>query len=710
MIASLIQELRYFGRPVVILRSYQREYLRPDLFAGLTVAVVLIPQAIAYALIAELPPQTGLYAAIVASIVAGMWGSSNHLNTGPANAISLLVLSALLPIATQGSPQFLIIAGLLAVMVGAICVLMGLARLGVLVNFVSDSVIIGFTAGAGILISVNQVRHLMRLNLTSSPELTETLGQIGIQLPETHWPSVILGLGTIFALLIIRRINPKIPSALLIMVIAGILVASFDLDNQGIRIVGELPQNLPPLTKILTIPPGLISQLSTKALAISALTLVESMSIARSIASHTRQRLDSNQEFIGQGLANIASGLFSGYPIGGSFVRSFINFQSGARTSISNVFAGLIVLFVLLTIGGYAGFIPLPALAGVLILTAISLVNKDEIIRIWHGPQGDRLIMIATFLATLLIPIEYAVVIGILLSVGYYLIQTSTPIIRSVLPDSNYEFLYPDKGGDQCPQLSIVELLGDLYFGAVHHIEEYLLDNLKDNPDQRYLLLRMNSVDIADISGIHALESIVQAYRERNGDVFISRYRQPIFEVMRSTGFSQFLGEDHFLTRDRDAIGYLFTKILDPVICIYECPNRVFKECQNLPKRIDIDGMDIFTETSSCDIEYIGANSLWKAMQSQDPPHLIDVREPREFRQGHIPQAQLIPLPDLISDPSQIPTGQQIILICRSGRRSEKAVGYLENKGFGSFIALRGGMIAWEAHNLLEAIDDIETN
>ena len=200
MIASLIQELRYFGRPVVILRSYQREYLRPDLIAGLTVAVVLIPQAIAYALIAELPPQTGLYAAIVASIVAGLWGSSNQLNTGPANAISLLVLSALLPIATPGSPQYLIIAGLLAVMVGVICILIGLARLGVLVNFVSDSVIIGFTAGAGILISVNQVRHLMRLNLTSSPELTETLGQIGIQLPETHWPSVILGLGTIFAL------------------------------------------------------------------------------------------------------------------------------------------------------------------------------------------------------------------------------------------------------------------------------------------------------------------------------------------------------------------------------------------------------------------------------------------------------------------------------------------------------------------------------
>jgi len=707
MFANLIQELKYFARPIFILRGYQRTYLRPDLVAGLTVAVILIPQAIAYALIAELPPQTGLYAAIIASIVAGLWGSSNQLNTGPANAISLLVLSALLPVATPGTPEFLIIAGLLAVLVGVTCVLMGLARLGVLVNFVSDSVIIGFTAGAGILISVNQVRHLMRLNVTSSPELAETLGQIGIQLPETHWPSLILGLSTIIALLVIRRINPKIPSALLTMVLAGILVVAFDLGNQGVRIVGELPQSLPPLNKIFDIPPGLISQLSTKALAITALTLVESMSIARSIASQTRQRLDSNQEFVGQGLANIASGIFSGYPIGGSFIRSFVNFQSGARTSISNVFAGLIVLFVLLTIGGYAGFIPLPALAGVLILTAISLINKDEILRIWHGPKGDRLIMIVTFLATLLIPIEYAVLIGILLSVGYYLLQTSVPQVRSVLPDSNFEFLIPNTDRDKCPQLSIVEIMGDLYFGAVHHIEEYLLESLKQNPDQRFLLLRMNSVDIADISGIHSLESIVQAYRDRNGDVFISRYRQPILDVMRSTGFSEFLGEDHFLSHDRNAIGHLFYKYLDPVICIYECPHRAFNECQNLPKRFDIAGMNVPTKISPCDVEYIEANILWKALHSQFPPYLIDVREPREFSQGHIPQAQLIPLPALISDPSQLTSGQQTVLICRSGRRSERAVCFLKRKGVKSIAALRGGMIAWEAHNLLEAIDDI---
>jgi SulP family sulfate permease len=705
MLANLIQEFKFFGRPISILRGYRRAYLRPDLVAGLTVAVVLIPQAIAYSLIAELPPQTGLYAAIIASIVAGLWGSSNQLHTGPVNAVSLLVLSALLAIATPGTPEYLLIAGLLAVMVGVICLLLGLARLGVLVNFVSDSVIIGFTAGAGILISVNQLRHLLRLNVSSSPELAETLEQVGIQLPETHWPSLLLGIGTIFAILIIRKINPKIPAALLCMVLAGIIVAALGLGSQGIKIVGELPKGLPPLNQILKIPPGLYSKLFTKSLAITAIALVETMSIARAIASQTRQRLDSNQEFVGQGLANIASGMFSGYPIAGSLTRSAVNFQSGARTSMSSVFAGFMVLLAVLTLGRYAGFIPLPSLAGVLILTAISLINKDEILRIWHGPRGDKLIMIVTFLATLLIPLEFAVVLGIMLSVGYYLLQTSTPQVRSVLPDSKFELLLPDTNGDQCPQLSVVEIMGDLYFGAVHHIEEYILESQKRNPDQRFLLLRMNSVDIADISGIHALECIVQAYRDRNGDVYISRYRQPILDVMQSTGFSEFLGEDHFLSRDSNAIGHLFYKVLDPVVCIYECPYRTFKECQNLPKRLDIPGYHLHTEIAECDINYIEPEALWKSLHTDSPPYIIDVREPREYSQGHIPQAQLLPLPALIENPSQLPENGQIVLVCRTGRRSERAASYLEQHGFGPITALRGGMTAWEANKLLEAVD-----
>jgi SulP family sulfate permease len=704
-LAKVSDSTKYFARPIHILRNYRLTYLRPDFIAALTVAVVLIPQAIAYALIAELPPQTGLYAAIIASVVTGLWGSSNQMNTGPANTISLLVLSALLAVATPGTPEFLLLAGILAVMVGVISLLLGIARLGVLVNFVSDSVIVGFTAGAGILIATNQFRHLLRLNVSSSPELAETLQQIGIHLPESHWPSFFLGFGSILLVLILHKINPRIPGPLIVIVSASVLVVLLGLENQGVTTVGKLPQGLPPINKILSMGPDLFAQLSTKALTITAIALIETISIARSIASQTRQRLESNQEFVGQGLANIASGLFSGYPVAGSFIRSAVNFQSGAHTSISSVFAGLIVLLVVLTLGGFAGLIPLPALAGVLIIFAISLIDKEEILRIWHGPSGDRLIMVVTFLATILIPLEFAVVLGILLSVGLYLLQTSTPGIRKVLPDQDFEFLLPETGKEECPQLSIVEIMGDLYFGAVHHIEEYLLENQKRNPNQRYLLLRMNSVDIVDISGIHALESIVDAYRERNGDVFVTRFRQPIFDVMQSSGFSDFLGDDHFLSRDRNAIGHLFYKILDPAVCIYECPIRAFKECQNLPKRLDIPGYHLHADSADCDITYIEPEVLWKELHTKSPPYLIDVREPREYSQGHIPQAQLLPLPALIANPSQLPDTQSIVLICRSGRRSERAACYLTQHGVDSITALRGGMIAWEANKLFEAVD-----
>ena len=710
MLPNLYQELKYFGRPVDILKNYKRGYLRPDLLAGLTVAVILIPQAIAYALIAELPPQTGLYAAIVASIIAGLWGSSIQLQTGPVNAISLMVLSALIAVAPPNTAEYIILASILAVIVGLYSLLLGLARLGVLVNFVSYSVIVGFTAGAGVLIAANQLRHLLGLNVPSSPELIETIEQIGFRLPQTHWPSLILGFGTIALILILRKFSPKIPAALVSMVIAGSLMAILGPGTQGIRAIGELPRGLPTLNNIFEIPIGWVTQLATKALAITAIGLVETIAITRSISNQTHQRLDSNQEFVGQGLANITSGLVSGYPVGGSFIRSAVNLQSNARTSISSVFTGLIVLLAVLTVGNLAGYIPLPALAGVVILTAISLINKNEILRIWNGPRGDRLIMLVTFLATLLIPIEFAVLVGILLSLGYYLLQTSTPRIRTVLPDENFDFLLPDTGKQACPQLGIVEILGDLYFGAVHTIEEYLLEYQNQHPQQRFLLLRMNNVDIADISGIHALESIVNAYRRQHGDVFISRYRQPIFDIMRSTGFVEFLGTDHFLSRDSDAIGYLFYKILDPVVCIYECPTRAFKECQNLPKRLEFDEIDLHTEIAECDINYIEANKLWDALHSDTPPTLIDIREPREYNQGHIPNARLLPLPTLIADPYQLPLEARIVLICRSGRRSERAACFLSRQGFRSVSALNGGMIIWEAKNFLEAIDDINPN
>ena len=696
----------YFLRPVVILKNYKLENLRPDLIAGLTIAIILIPQAIAFALIAELPPQFGLYSAVIGSIVGALWGSSYQLQTGPSNTSSLLVLSVLLGIASPNKAEYLIVAGLLAVMVGFVRLIMGLARLGLLVNFVSDSVIVGFTAGAGLLIFFNQMRHLLRLDIPSTPLLTETLGNLGTNLPYTHLPSLILGAATIIIIVGIQKIKPAMPGPLIAIITTAILVGILHLESLDVHIVGKLPKSLPPFSPLPITDLKVISSLSAGALAIASIGLVEAMSIARSIASQTRQRLDSDQEFIGQGLANIACGFFSGYTCSGSFTRSVVNFQAGAKTGLSNVFCGLFVLFIILAFGSFAAYIPLPALAGVVIVVALRLIDLKEMKRIWLSKRGDRVIMIATLLSTLLLPLTFAVLVGILISLAYYLLQTSIPRVRAVIPDKSFEYLVPETDKPHCPQLGVIEILGDLYFGAVHHIEECILENHKNNPTQRFLLLRMFSVEQVDISGIHALEGIARSYREQGGDLYISRYQNPVITTMQDAGFIQTLGEDHFLGRDQDAIGQLFYRVLDPAICIYECPYRVFYECQNLPKRLDLIGEIPHTGIPNGIIHYMEAKNLWESLHQQPRPKIIDVREPREFRHAHIPGALSIPLHQLLTNPRRVPTEGTVILVCQGGRRSTRAACMLQEKDNNHIFVLKGGMVAWESANLLEAIDE----
>lgn len=697
---------RFFSRPVRIIKEYQREYLWPDLVAALTVGVVLLPQAIAFALLAELPPQTGLYAAIVGAIVGALWGSSNQVHTGPSNTTSLLVLSTLLAVASPGTPTYLAAAALLTVMVGLFRLAMGIARMGLLVNFVSDAVIVGFTAGAGILIAVNQMAPLLRLSFPSSPRLTETLQAVIAHLPTLHWPSLVLGAGTMLIIVILKRFVSRLPGPLLGMVVATIAVGLLGLDQQGVRVVGELPRGLPPIADVPLFDLDLIGRLSNGALALAILGLVETMSIARVISSQTGQQLDSNQEFVGQGLANLASGFLSGFVCSGSFSRSAVNFKANAQTPIASVLSGLFALGALLLLTPLAAYIPRSALAGVLIVTGIGLIDFAEMKRIWHGALGDTLIMVVTLGATLLLPLEFAVLTGVLMSLGRYLFTTSLPRVYSVLPDENFEHLTPQQGRPPCPQLGIMEILGDLYFGAVNHVEEVIRQNMLAHPGQRFLLLRMHSVHHCDISGIHMLEAIMRLYRDRRGDLFLVQVREPVFEFMKATGFYDNLGAQNFLKQDQD-ISYLFYKILDPALCIYECEVRAFKECQNLPKRLYPLEVPIHTPIPSQEVAKITPNELRQKLLSGDtPPMVIDVREPREFKQGHIPEAELAPLPKFLSSPPPLPRQRKIVLVCRGGRRSERAAYMLQSQGYSNVAVLKGGMLAWEAAGLLEAIDN----
>jgi len=443
--------------------------------------------------------------------------------------------------------------------------------------------------------------------------------------------------------------------------------------------------------------------LSDGALAIAVIGLVEASSIARSIASQSGQRLDNNQEFVGQGLANIACGFLSGFPCSGSFNRSALNYAAGAQTSLAAVFSGLFVLIGMLTLAPLAAYLPRAALAGVLIVAAYGMIDQKEMKRIWRGARGDALIMAVTLLATLFLPLQFAVLIGVLMSLAYYILKTSTPRVRPVTPDGNFRhFVYqPEK--PMCPQLAIFDILGDLYFGAVHSVENALRQHQLRHPTQRFLLLRMHSVQVCDMSGIHMLESIVRAYRERGGDVFLVRVHEPVLQLMQRTGFLDYLGAEHVLSEDK-AVEHLFYKVLDPAICIYESNVRVFKECQNLPRPDYPIAIPLRLDLPTSQIADLSPEQLWQQLRSDQPPLVIDVREPREFQRGHIPQAQLMPLAPLLTSTPDLPGDRLIVFVCRGGRRSGRVAHLFREKGYAHVAVLRGGMLAWEAAGLLEAV------
>lgn len=702
LLANLQHIPRYFLRPVHILKAYRRDDLRFDLVAGLTVAVIALPQAMAFAMIADLPPEVGIYTGIVAATVGGMWGSSNQMSTGAANAVSLLVLSTLTGVALAGTPEYLLAAGLLAVLAGLFQLTLGLSRLGFLINFVSHSVVVGFAAGAGILIALGQIKHLIGTDF-SSRNLIDTAAGVSANIWRTNPATFALGIGTIILILLLRKFAPQVPNAIVSIAVAGLVVYWWGLD---VPVIGQIPREFPPFVKLPLLDFALIRRLIPGALAVGTIALIQTAAISRSISAQTGQRLDSNQEIVGQGLANIAAGFFSGYAVAGSFSRSAVNFKSGARTSVSGIFASIAILTSMLLLAPLAVYVPRAALAGVLLVIAVGMIDRAEIGRILRTTRGDAFILAVTFIATVSLAIETAVFLGVAISFARFIIRTSLPQVVPVVPNERFTHFEPaSPDSDICPQLCAVQISGDLYFGAVNHVEETILRYLTQNPDQRFVLIRMFAVNQCDFSGIHMLESLRQNCLDRGGDLYFMRVQPIVERVMRATGFYDELGEDHFLDDDT-AIPHIFHRVLDPAICIYECPVRVFKECQNLPKQTAPLNFSLASDIRPDSVASVAPRDLWAQISGSDhAPLVIDVREPREFKHGAIPESLLLPLPRLADYLPAIPQDKDVVLVCRGGRRSLRAATYLKSKGLTHVKILRGGILAWEAAGLLEAVE-----
>lgn len=712
--SALLPALNYLRQPLRLFRDYDRANLRPDLIAGLTVAVVLLPQAIAFSLLAGLPPQMGLYTAIVGGIAAALWGSSEQLHSGPTNTLSLLLLSTLAIVAAPGSSQYIVAAGLLTVMVGVFQLGLGLLRLGFIVNFVSHSVIVGFATGAGVLIALRQIDPLLGLTIPRS-DVLRGLRDTLLGLPDTQILTAALGLGTMALILLLRRLNPRLPGSLIGILTATAVVYLLGDRAANVAVIGDLPSGLPPLAQLPFLNLELIAQLSTGALAVAAIGLVQTTAVSRAVASQTRQRLDNNQEFVGQGIANIFSGLFSGYATSGSFTVTAVKFRSGARTRLASIFACLVVLLAMFTVGPVGAYMPVSALAAALIITAYNMIDKAEIRRILQGAPGDAIIMIVTFLGTLFLDLDFAVLSGILLSFTLYLIRTSAPRVQVVLPDETFRHFAYRPNAPSCPQLGIIEIQGDLYFGAVSHIEEEILHQAARNPEQRFLLIRMHHVNQVDFSGIHMLESVMRTYRDKGGDIFLVRVGPRALQLMEATGYLDTIGLRNILDED-EAIDFLFHHILDPAVCIYECPVKVFRECQNLPKRVDLidlapPGLGVGgarAANGATPLTHVSPRDLWRELRTTpaaQQPIVLDVREPREFRRSRIAEAHSLPLSTLLREGLILADNRPIVLVCRSGRRSRRAAAVLRDLGFSDITLVDGGMLGWEAAGLLTAVE-----
>jgi SulP family sulfate permease len=443
------------------------------------------------------------------------------------------------------------------------------------------------------------------------------------------------------------------------------------------------------------------------ATAIAAIGLVEAMSIARSIAAQSGERLDSNQEFVGQGLSNVAAGFLSGYTCSGSFTRSAVNHSAGAKSAMSSVFSAIFVLAAMLVFAPYAAYLPRAALAGVLVVTAYGMVDRSEMKRIWYASRGDSAIMVATLAATLLLPLQFAVLSGILVSIVRFMVKTSTPQIHPVVPDENFQHFVQVENQPVCPQIAVISVSGPLYFGATQHIETVIRNNLDKHPEQRFLLMRMHLVDHCDVSGIRSMEALVRTYRQRGGDLYMDGVRRPVMETMKSSGFDILLGEDHFLERT-SSISHIFHRVLEPSVCIYECNVRVFAECQALPKWDYGGKIPEASVLPEYQIESWLPSELKEHLAYDGTPTnllMIDVREPSEYQQGHVPNSTSIPMRLVSRHGDEIARDQPIVVICRIGRRSRLAAIMLKNMGFQTVYNLQGGVLAWEASGYPLAVE-----
>ena len=557
------------------------ETIRADLIAGFTGAVIVLPQGVAFATIAGLPPEYGLYTAMVTPIIAALFGSSRHLISGPTTAISIVVFSAISHHAEPGSPEFIELALTLTFLAGIYQLGFGLARLGALVNFVSHTVIIGFTAGAAILIATSQVKHILGVVIPKGESFLHTWVDVYQGFSDINGYVLIVASTTLVTVLLFKKFLPRIPNLLAGMVVGSLLAFFLGADTHQISLVGEIPATLPPLSS-----PDFsfttIRMLAPEAFAVALLGLIEAVSISRSVASKSNQRINANQEFIGQGLSNMVGSFFSSYAGSGSFTRSGINYTAGAKTPLSAIFAAVFLMLIVLLIAPLTAYLPVAAMGGVILVVAWNLIDFHHIKQTLQFSKSETAILLTTFFATLFLELEFAIYLGVLLSLVIFLSRTSTPNIPTLaLDDDSFTgkrklINIQKKPVKPCPQLKIIRIDMSIYFGSINHIQNRI-QQIVDGEDIKHILIVASGINFIDISGAEALVIENNRLKTIGGGLYFVGLKSSVYEFAAKTCFVKKIGNYHFFDTKKEALHEIYNR-LDRNTCA-NCKARVFREC-----------------------------------------------------------------------------------------------------------------------------------
>ncbi|MEO9894043.1 sulfate permease [Aurantibacter sp.] len=540
------------------LPSYKKSYLSGDISAGLTVGVMLVPQGMAYAMIAGLPPVFGLYASLIPQVIYALLGTSRQLAVGPVAMDSLLVASGLGALALTGMDEYISMAIFLALFMGVIQLTLGLLRMGFFVNFLSQPVISGFTSAAAIIIGMSQLKHLLGTSIERSNQVHVLLKNAFITISETNLITFVIGILAIVIISILKKISKKIPSALLVVVLGIVLIYFFALNNLGVKIVGEVPSGLPSL-KVPTVDFSRIADLFPIAMTLSLIAFMEAISVAKAVEEkHTDYELDSNQELIALGTSNIIGSFFQSYPTTGGFSRTAVNDQAGAKTGIAPMVSALVIGLTLLFLTPLFYYLPNAVLAAIIMVAVFGLIDVKYPMQLFKNRRDEFFLLLLTFLITLTVGIKEGILLGVLISLLLLVYRTSRPHIAVLGRIKNTDYFknverFPNET-EVFSDFLIVRFDAQLYFGNRAYFKHELFKALDAKKGQvEYLILNAEAINYIDSSAVQMLRQVIKDLKEKNIKFVVAGAIGPTRDILYSSGLINDIGKENLFVKTNEA-------------------------------------------------------------------------------------------------------------------------------------------------------------